>query len=114
MSENWIKENVEYIGKIVVFYVPSSKINHNIRSKIHDFFVSKHNAYTHECGEITGYWSHNNLLIEDKHERFEISLKDSELSELINFLTEIGNQIEEKSIYLVVGEKSYLIKTKYT
>jgi hypothetical protein len=109
MNNIWMKRNIECIGKTVVFYVPSSKINEDIRKKIHDFFVSKHNAYTHECGEIVGYWSHDDCVIEDKHERFEISLEESDLSSLVDFLEDIGKKTREKSIYLTVGDKAYLI-----
>lgn len=113
--KDWINKqiNVKSLGNIVIFYIPSKKINKEIRKKIHDFFVSKHSAYTHECGEIVGYWLDEKNLIKDKHERYEISIKkDKDISDLVNFLSRLCNEIKEKSIYLTVANESYLIFSK--
>jgi hypothetical protein len=109
-----MKKNIEYLGKVAVFYIPSEKNTDSIRQELHDFFVSKHNAYTHEASEIIGYWTDNNCIIEDKHERYEVSIRKKEMSSLIDFISNLCEKINEKSIYLTIGNKSYLVSKKNT
>lgn len=109
---NLKNKNIEKIGVLVVFYIPSKKITKSIRQKIHDFFVSKHKAYTHECGDIIGYWSNDTSIVKDKHERYEISLKEKEISDLIVFIESLCEEIQEKCIYLTIKNESYLVYHK--
>lgn len=100
-----------YIGKVVVFYLPINKIKKEIRKKIHNFFVKNYYAYTHEVSNIKGYWSKNNKIIKDEHEKYEVSFKGRKnLNKFINFISEICSIIKEDSIYLNIGGESYLIK----
>jgi hypothetical protein len=113
--KKWI-EQVPYskhIGEVAVFYIPVKKLKKEVRQKIHDFFVKNYCAYTHEISKIQGFWSKNNYLIKDKHERYEISFKGEEnLKKFIKFLSGICYSIDEESIYLTVGSDSYLIKPR--
>jgi hypothetical protein len=102
--------HIKHIGKTAVFYVPAEKLNEKIRLKIHDFLVDNYNAYTHEVSEIKGYWSDKNELIKDEHERYEVSFSgDENLKNFIFFISEICNEAKEESIYLKIGEESYLV-----
>lgn len=100
---------IKKIGKLVVFYIPTDKISDSVRKDIHDFFVLKHNAYTHESGEIIGYWRSECDVVKDKHDRYEISLKNNEIKDLIKFIEILCRKIEEKCIYVTIGINSYLI-----
>ena len=71
-------KNVDHVGPFLVFYLPVSKLDKKSRSLVHDFFVENYNAYTHEISEINGYWVFKGELVEDKHERFEVSFKGIE------------------------------------
>jgi hypothetical protein len=111
----WMDEvpEAEHIGKVAVFYVPSKKLNRRVQSRIHDFFVSRHKAYTHEAGNIKGYWHDGESLNRDSHERYEISFGGQEkFREFVDFLSELCGDIGEKSIYLTMADESYLIRPK--
>jgi hypothetical protein len=113
--KKWMKEipEAEHIGKVAVFYIPSKKIKNSVRNQIHKFFVSKHKAYTHESGEIRGYWHDGNRLDKDSHDRYEISfIGEKKLKELVDFLSYLCGEIEEKSIYMTMADESYLIRPK--
>jgi hypothetical protein len=110
--KKWTRDrpNVERIGKTAIFYLPSNKLNDGTRKMLHDFFVGKYNAYTHESSDIKGYWVSGGELIRDEHERYEISLMGKEnFMALVDFLAELAQAVEEDSIYLAIGEESYLI-----
>jgi predicted AlkP superfamily phosphohydrolase/phosphomutase len=61
-------------------------------------------------GSIVGYWLSENQLFEDNHEKYEISI-DNEYSlfDLIDFIGEMCKKIEEKCIYVTIGDESYLV-----
>lgn len=102
-------DNIKKLGKLIVFYIPSKKITSAVREDIHNFFVSNHNAYTHISGSIVGYWVNEGYLFEDHHERYEISIEEKDLSNLIDFISNVCNKLEEKSIYVTIGSESYLV-----
>lgn len=105
------RAEAEHLGKVAVFYVPSKKLTDSVRSKIHDFFVSKHGAYTHESGDINGYWHDGERLAKDSHDRYEISFKgDGNFRDLVGFLSGLCGEIGEKSLYMTMADESYLIK----
>jgi len=113
--KKWILEqpNTSHIGEVAVFYVPSEKLTKTIRSKMHNFFVQNYDAYTHETSKIQGYWTKNNKILKDKHERYEVSFSgEDNLKKFISFLSNICEDVKEDCIYLSVGNDSYLINPK--
>ena len=113
--KKWMTEqpDTDYIGKVAIFYIPENKLTKPVRKKLHDFFVKNYNAYTHEVSKIQGYWVKQNKLIKDKHERYEIAFDgEQNLKKFVGFLSELCDIIEEDSIYLIVGDESYLVKPK--
>lgn len=110
--KSWIKDvpNSEHIGKVATFYIPIKKLNKEVRSKMHKFFVDNYYAYTHETSKIHGFWSKNNEVIKDKHERYEVSFKgEKNLKRFVEFLSFICYIIKEDSLYLTIGGESFLI-----
>lgn len=103
----------EHIGKVAVFYVPSKKLNSRIRNEIHEFFMSKHRAYTHESGNIRGFWHDGESINRDVHDRYEISFSGEEkFKDFVEFLSVLCGEVDEKSIYLTMADESYLIRPK--
>ena len=50
-------------------------------------------------------------MFKDKHERYEVSFKgEKKFKEFVLFLSELCNMTNEESIYMSIGEESYLIK----
>lgn len=107
------RPEAEHLGKVAVFYVPSKKVTKGVAKEIHDFFVSKHKAYTHESGDIKGFWHDGDRLTKDSHERYEISFKGEEkFRDFLDFLSTLCGKIREKSIYMTMADESYLIRPK--
>lgn len=107
------RDGTQHLGKVAVFYVPSKKVTKQVAKEIHDFFVSKHRAYTHESGGIKGFWHDGERLTKDSHERYEISFKgDRNFREFLDFLSELCGKIGEKSIYMTMADESYLVNPK--
>ena len=112
----------EYIGHVAVFYIPSIKLDAipklkdiSARQILYDYFVKNFNAYTHEVSNIAGYWVNKdkNILVKDAHERYEVSFKGrKKVQKFVEFLSEICALIEEDSIYLTMGYKSWLVLPK--
>jgi hypothetical protein len=103
--------NVQNLGEVAVFYLPSKKINKKIRNKIHDFLIKNYEAYTHESSNIKGYWVNDNCIVKDIHERYEVSFKGKvNFKRFIVFISEICKITKEDAIYLTFANKSYLIK----
>jgi hypothetical protein len=100
----------KHIGKVATFYIPVKKLSKKVRNKIHDFFVDHYYAYTHETSEISGFWSKDDEVIKDSHERYEVSFKGkNNLKKFIEFISSICYIIKEDSIYLTVCGESFLI-----
>lgn len=111
--KNWIdkKSNINSLGKVAVFYLPSKKITKKIRSYMHDFLISNYEAYTHESSNIKGYWVSDDSLVKDIHERYEVSFKGNDnFKKFVDFLSEVCKLTKEDAIYLTFANNSYLIK----
>lgn len=102
-----------YIGKVAVFYIPVCKLTDEVREKLHVFFVQNYKAYTHETSKIQGFWMNHDILVKDDHERYEISFEGKDKVKIfVDFLSEICTLIQEDSIYLTMGNHSWLVKGK--
>jgi len=112
--------SVHELGKVTVFYVPSHKLDHprhsrnslTARQGIHEFLMSRYNAYTQTPTPVRGYWAApDGELFHDVMERFEVSFgSESEFDRLINFLAELCKRLDEQAIYVTRGERSFLVQ----
>jgi len=108
-----LNPEVERIGRVAAFYIPSDKLHESVRTELHEFFVSKHKAYTHESSDIKGYWMGGGELVRDSHERYEISFEGRDkFDEFVSFLSSICGKIREEAIYLTFGNDSFLVRPK--
>lgn len=102
-------KNFTYIGHVAIFYLPLSKLKQKILDKIHNFLINNFEGYTQQTGQIQGFYF-NKKLHQDIHERFEVSFDGREnIRILVNFLSKLSKEIEEESIYLRMGYKSWLV-----
>jgi hypothetical protein len=112
MSE---KKDVEKIGKVAVFYIPSKKLGRETSKSIHDFLVNNYKAYTHEKGGMKGYWMDGPRMTKDHHERYEVSFEgDGNFKKLVDFLSIICKKTREEAIYLTISGDSYLVRPHKT
>lgn len=110
--KKWMDSNpdVNHIGKVATFYLPSEKLDRKTREKIHEFLVGNYDAYTHERDGLRGYWRDGEELSMDRNERYEVSSSGEEnFKKLVGFLSSLCSKISEKCVYLTIGEESYLI-----
>jgi hypothetical protein len=113
--------NFIYIGKMAAFYVPSNKLSkkefgengETPKDMFHNFFMKNFNAYTHEKSGIEGFWREKKgAIVIDENERYEVSFLDDneQLEKFIKFLSKMCNLLNENSIYVTIGDSSWLVK----
>ncbi len=109
------------LGLIGVFLLPSLKLKERSQRNdktfeeiIHQFLMRKFNGYTAAGGNIFGYWkSPKGREFYGEHKEYRVSFTDKEdIPTLEGFLAKIGAEIGEQSIYMEIGEKSWLIYPK--
>jgi len=110
------------LGKMTVFYVPSYKLDDarfygkdttaTARSSIHAFLVKHFSAYTHTPTPVKGFWTdHDAIVHHDVMERFEVSFSDEDqFEQIVEFLVELAETLNEDSIYVTRGDRSYLVR----
>lgn len=114
-------KNFIYIGKMAAFYVPSDKLSKKEfgengdtpKDMFHDFFMKNFNAYTHEKSGIEGFWRKGKgAIVIDENERYEVSFLDDkgQLEKFIKFLSKMCNLLNENSIYVTIGDSSWLVE----
>ncbi len=118
--DNKPRPSVHELGKVTVFYVPSHKLDHpkhareslTARQNIHEFLMSRYNAYTQTPTPVRGYWAApDGEVFHDVMERFEVSFgSESEFDRLIEFLAELCDRLDEQAIYVTRGERSFLVQ----
>lgn len=107
----------EDLGAMLVFLLPSLKLKKKIRDnisledKIHHFLLEKFNGYTAAAGNIFGYWRNKaGKEFYGEHKEYKVSLlQKKEIKTLESFLAGLALEMEEESIYLSLGGKSWLI-----
>ncbi|MBX3411128.1 MAG: hypothetical protein KF708_00310 [Pirellulales bacterium] len=107
------------LGTMTVFYVPSHKLDdprfgpqQTVRITIHEFLIESYRAYTHTPSTVKGYWINAaNVLYHDVLERYEVSFDtETEFEAIVDFLGRLCVRLEEESIYLTRGDRSYLVR----
>lgn len=107
------------LGKVTIFYVPSHKLDdprffhgtQTARTSIHEYLMHRYRAYTQTPTPVKGFWvDQAGTLVHDVMERFEVSFGvEEEFDRLIEFLVELADRLQEESIYVTRGERSFLV-----
>jgi len=110
------------LGTMTVFYVPSHKLddprffggNATARSAIHEFLMDRFKAYTQTPTPVKGYWvNQDEMLVHDVMERFEVSFNsEKEFDRIIGFLVDLCATLDEDSIYVTRGDRSFLVQRR--
>ena len=83
------------------------------KDMFHNFFMKHFNAYTHEKSGIEGFWrEEKGAIVIDENERYEVSFLDNneQLEKFIKFLSKMCSLLKENSIYVTIGDSSWLVK----
>jgi hypothetical protein len=117
------------LGEVLTFYVPKAKLATLVSPAngpinrwdfegcpasecLHEYFLRRHNAYTHEASQIRGWWRESvGAVVDcDEHERYEVAVTDwHAAADLARLLARLCSEIGEKAIYLVYGSSANLI-----
>jgi hypothetical protein len=111
------------LGRIAVFYVPANKMDdlqygcdgRTPTQMFDEFFLRKFGGLTHEESRIRGEWTSGDgqKVFTDLHERYEVSFSGKKKAiEFLNFLSEMCGRLQEESIYLTMGTRSWLVKPR--
>ena len=116
MSES---PHLHALGKVTIFYVPSHKLDdprffhgtQTARTSIHEYLMHRYRAYTQTPTPVKGFWvDQSGNLVHDVMERFEVSFGvEEEFDRLIEFLVELSERLQEESVYVTRGERSFLV-----
>jgi hypothetical protein len=109
------------LGRIAVFYVPSEKMddprfgrNGKTPTELFDeFFLREFGGLTHEESNIRGQWvsPDGQKVFTDRHQRYEVSFSGARKARVfLAFLSEMCGRLQEDSIYLTMGTRSWLVK----
>ena len=109
------------LGRVAVFYVPAHKLHESALGRegltpaelFERFFLERFGGLTHEISNIQGQWvsSAHLKVIQERHERYEISLADEDqIREFLTFLSRMCAQLQEESIYVTMGDRSWLVQ----
>jgi hypothetical protein len=80
-----------------------------------DFFLKEFGGLTHEESKIQGQWisPDGSKVFTDLHERYEVTFSGKKKSRLfIDFLAEMCGLLQEDSIYMTMGDRSWLVKSR--
>lgn len=109
------------LGRTAVFYVPAHKMSDprygsdgRTPTDLFDrFFLTHFGGLTHEASHIRGQWTSadGTKVFTDLHQRYEVSFSGREkLEKFLSFLSEMCGRLEEESLYVTIGSRSWLIK----
>lgn len=107
------------LGTMTVFYIPSHKLDDprfgsdaTVRIQIHHFLMENYRAYTHTPSPVKGYWMNDEeVLYHDVMERYEVSFDhEAQFDAVVGFLGQLCELIDEESIYLTRGDRSFLMR----
>ena len=109
------------LGRTAVFYVPAHKMDDprygrdgkTATDLFDQFFLESFGGLTHEETRIRGKWisADGQKVFTDLHERYVVSFKGrKKANQFLRFLSEMCRRLEEDSIYLTIGTRSWLVK----
>jgi hypothetical protein len=116
-----LSDSLVPLGRVAVFYVPAAKMvdpafgreGQLARDILERFFLANFGGLTHEISNIRGQWTSpdGQKVFTDQHERYEVSFAGREkLRIFLGFLSEMCQLLEEDSIYLTIGTRSWLVR----
>ena len=104
------------LGRMAVFYLPATKLAEHpeFAKKFDAFLLREYQGLTKITQNIEGYYQQTEtVVVKDDHVRYEVSFPGKRRShKLINMLADVCDVLDEDSLYLTMGQHSYLVKRK--
>lgn len=111
-----IKELV-YLGQLAVFYVPVQKLDspefgngQTPRILFEEYLMENFNAFTLTITNTQGFWREHQQspIFREQNARYDVSF-EGDVEPFVEFLSEMCALLQEQSIYLTMGSKSWLV-----
>ena len=111
---------VESLGRMAVFLLPSLKMKQKKLGKsyeeiVHHFLMKHFAGYTASAGNIFGFWRDEKSRRDyyGEHKEYKVSFRGrNRMAMLQRFLSQLGGDLAEDSIYLEYGEDAWLIHAR--
>jgi len=106
------------LGRMAIFFLPIKKLRQVCGEQTHESAIDKELIARYEglskiTGHVEGCYRMKSEIVDDDHVRYEVSfLGKNKVIEFVEFLKEVCRRLGEESIYLTMGEKSYLVQPK--
>jgi hypothetical protein len=111
------------LGRVATFYVPAQKMDdptfgrdgRTATQLFDEFFLEHFGGLTHEESKIRGQWTSpdGQKVFTDLHQRYEVTFSGKKKSrEFVDFLSEMCRLLQEDSIYVTMGDRSWLVKPR--
>jgi hypothetical protein len=111
------------LGRTATFYVPALKMDdpgfgrdgRTATQLFDEFFLQHFGGLTHEESKIRGQWTSpdGQKVFTDLHQRYEVTFAGRKKSrEFVDFLSDMCRLLQEDSIYVTMGDRSWLVKPR--
>ena len=106
------------LGRMAVFLLPSlklkqrKKLGRTYEEIVHQFLMKNFGGYTASAGNIFGFWRDEKSAREwyGEHREYKVSFRGRDrVATLQQFLSRLGGELGEESIYLEYGEDAWLV-----
>ncbi len=106
------------LGRMAVFLVPSKKMlrplglgDESEESLLDRELIKRYQGLTKVTAHVEGSYQLGGELVQESHIRYEVSfLGTDKVLEFVQLLKELCRKLNEESIYLTMGESSYLVR----
>jgi len=103
------------LGKMAVFYLPAKKLKEHpdVQTQLEHTLISEYQGWTKHTEHIVGGYQQGSATVTDDHVRYEVSFAGKDrVAPFVAMLKQVCRDLEEVSIYLTMGEQSFLVQPK--
>ncbi len=106
------------LGRMAIFLVPVSKMRAGAPAETEEDrldreLMKRYQGVTKVTANVEGSYQLGGKLVREAHIRYEVSFQGADkVLEFVQLLKELCRKLNEESIYLTMGENSYLVKPK--
>ena len=100
------------IGRMAVFLVPARKLaeHPDIQAALETTLLRTYEGYTKMTQHIEGHYRMGPEIVRDDHVRYEVSFSGKDrIESFVQMLVDLATDLGEDSLYLTMGDKSYLV-----
>ena len=104
------------LGRMEVVYVPATKMEQyaEVQAQFDRTLIETYQGMTKMTQFIEGHYQMGPNIVRDPHVRYEVSFSGGEnrVMAFLALIKQLCRDLGEKSIYLTMGDKSFLVQPK--